>query len=89
VPLAPDTNRSRTPSDGTTTDPAEVQLEPLETEQLIAVLAIVPGVPLRSVTVIVFDCREKTESFVAVQPVGTHVRIESDSVALALLLLTE
>ena len=51
--------------------------------------AILPGVPSRSVTVIVLDCREKTLNCVAEQPAGTHVSTESVSVAAEFALFTE
>jgi hypothetical protein len=53
------------------------------------VSAIFPGVPCRSVTVIVLDCREKTLNCVAEQPAGTQVSTESVSVAAEFALFTE
>ncbi len=67
----------------TVTDPVDVQLEFVLTEQLSAVFAIDPGVPTRSVTVIVADCCEYTLSCVAVHPSGTHASTLAPSDALA------
>ena len=50
---------------------------------------MLPGDPVRSVTVTAFDCRENTVSELAVQAAGTHVSTESSSPALAFALLTE
>jgi hypothetical protein len=47
------------------------------------------GIPVRSVTVIVAACCEYTTSFVAEQPVGTHVSTLAVSFALWLVLFTE
>jgi hypothetical protein len=74
----------------TVTFPVAVQADPDATdEHTKAVSAILFGVPCRSVTVIVLDCREKTLSCVAEQPAGTHVNTESVSVAAELELFTE
>jgi hypothetical protein len=53
------------------------------------VFAILPGVPVRRVTVTVFVCREKTLSAVAVHPAGTHVSTESASVPAPFALFTD
>jgi hypothetical protein len=51
---------------------------------------MLPGVPSRSVTVSVFAVsRENTLNCVAEQPVGTHVKTESASVAAEFALFTE
>jgi hypothetical protein len=47
------------------------------------------GVPCRSVTLIVPDCRENTLNCVAEQPAGTHVSTESPSLAAEFALFTE
>jgi hypothetical protein len=49
-----------------------VQLELVLTLHASVEFDIDPGVPTRSVTVIVADCCEYTLSFDAVQPAGTH-----------------
>jgi hypothetical protein len=49
-----------------------VQLDPEATVHTSADGTMVPGTPVRSVTVIVFDCCEYTFSWLAVQPSGTH-----------------
>jgi hypothetical protein len=71
------------------TFPLTVHDEPGATEHASAVLAILPGIPSRSVTLIVFDCRENTFNCVAVQPAGTHVNTESASLAAEFALFTE
>jgi hypothetical protein len=58
-----------------------VHADPGFTEHASPVSAIFPGVPCRSITLIVFACRENTLNCVAEQPVGTHVKTESASVA--------
>jgi hypothetical protein len=63
---------------------AAVQLSLVATEHDSAVLAIDPGIPDRSVTVIAADCCEYTLNCVAVHPAGTHASTEAVSVALAL-----
>jgi hypothetical protein len=74
----------------TVTFPVAVQADPDATDKHAkAVSAILPGIPCRSVTVIVLDCREKTLNCVAEQPAGTHVNTESDSLAAELALVTE
>jgi hypothetical protein len=50
---------------------------------------MLPGVPCRSITLIVFDCRENTLNCEAVHPAGTHVNTESDSLADEFGVLTE
>jgi hypothetical protein len=67
----------------TVTEPVEVQLEFVLTEQLSAVFAIELGVPTRSVTVIVADCCEYTLNCVAVHPCGTQASTAAVSVSLA------
>jgi hypothetical protein len=58
----------------TVTLPVAVHDEFVVAEQESVVFAMLPGVPSRSVTVIVPPCSEKTFRVVAVQPAGTHVR---------------
>lgn len=89
VPLAPVTLRSTKFPSGTTTDPVAEQEDPEAAEQTIPVSAKCPGVPCRSITVIVFDCCENTLSFVAVHPAGIHVSTGPVSVAPTLALFTE
>jgi hypothetical protein len=89
VPLAPVTVKSTKFPAATATFPFSVQDPPGATVQTSEVFAILPGVPCRSVTVIVFDCREKTLNCVAEQPAGTHVSTESVSLAAELALFTE
>src|SRR5208283_3025155 len=77
---------------GTVSLPVAEHELPVVAEQVRSVLLVMlPGVPIRSVTVIVPPCSEKTLSAVAVQPVGTHVRtvFGVDSVVLPLELFTE
>jgi hypothetical protein len=71
------------------TFPVAVHAAPDATEQASVVFAILPGVPSRSVTLIVFDCREKTFICVAEHPAGTHVNTASDSLAAEFALFTE
>jgi hypothetical protein len=66
-----------------------VQLAPVAAWQLRLVSAIAPGIPTRSVTVMVAPCWENTWSWLAVQPFGTHVSTVASSVALWFELLTE
>jgi hypothetical protein len=75
--------------DAIVTFPVTVHDEPGATEHASAVLAILPGVPSLSVTLIAFDCRENTFNCVAVQPAGTHVNTESASVGAEFALFTE
>ena len=89
APLAPVTLRSTKFPSGTTTDPVTEQADPEATEQTIVVSAICPGVPCRSITVIVFDCCENTLRFVAVHPAGIHVSTGPVSDALTFELFTE
>src|SRR5947209_14388203 len=89
VPLAPDTLRSTNSPAPTVTLPVAVQAAPDAAEHVRAVSAILPGVPIRSITVMLFDCREKTLNCVAAHPAGTHVSTESVSVAAAFALFTE
>jgi hypothetical protein len=63
--------------------------DPEATEQVSVVSDRLPGVPWRSVTLIVFDCRENTLNCVAEQPAGTHVNTESLSLADEPALFTE
>jgi hypothetical protein len=84
LPDADPTLRSTNCPAAIATDPVDVQLEFVATEQARAVLAIAPGVPERSVTVIVADCCEYTLNCVAVHPAGTHASTDADSFALAL-----
>jgi hypothetical protein len=65
----------------TVTAPDTVHADPGATEHANAVSAILPGTPCLSVTLIVFDWREKTLSWVAEQPAGTQVNTESASFA--------
>jgi hypothetical protein len=83
VPDADVIVKSRKSPAATVTEPFDVQLELVLTEQLSAVPAIDPGVPMRSVTVIVADCCEYTLSCVAVHPNGTQASTDADSDALA------
>jgi hypothetical protein len=89
VPLAPDTLKSTKFPAATVTFPVTVHAEPGATEHTSAVSDMLPGVPRRSVTLIVFDWREKTLSCVAAQPAGTQVNTESASLAAAFALFTE
>ena len=89
VPLAPVTLKSTKFPAATVTFPDAVHAAPGATEHTNAVSAILPGVPCRSVTLIVFDCRENTLNCVAEQPAGTHVNTESDSLAAEFALFTE
>jgi hypothetical protein len=66
------------------TDAVDVQLEFVLTWHASSVLVIAPGVPDRSVTVMVADCCEYTVNCVAVHPAGTHASTEAVSDALAL-----
>jgi hypothetical protein len=67
-----------------------VHEDPGVTEHASGVFAILPGVPSRSVTVIVFAVsRENTLNCVAEQPAGTQVKTESASVAAEFALFTE
>jgi hypothetical protein len=50
---------------------------------------MLPGVPCRNITLIVFDWRENTLNCEAVHPAGTHVRTESVSLAAEFALLAE
>lgn len=65
------------------TAPVDVQLLFVATGHAIAVSVIAPGVPDRSVTVIVADCCEYTSSSVAVHPSGTHAIVDGVSIRLA------
>jgi hypothetical protein len=58
VPLDPLIPRSTKPPAGTVMLPEAVQLPPVAVEQASVVFDIVPGVPVRNVTVIVPDCWE-------------------------------
>jgi len=55
VPLAPDTLKSTKFPGATVTFPDAVHADPDATEQASVVFAMLPGVPCRSVTVIVPD----------------------------------
>ena len=63
--------------------------DPDSTEHPSPVSAILPEVPCRNITLIVFDCRENTLICEAVQPAGTQVSTESVSLAEEFALLTE
>ena len=90
VPLAPVIFKSTKLPAATVTFPDTVHEDPGATEHAIDVLAMLPGVPCRSVTLIVFAVsRENTLNCVAEQPAGTHVNTESASVAAEFALLTE
>ena len=74
--------------------PVAVHELPVDTVQVMSKLldmVPLPGVPMRSVTVIVELCSEKTYSFVATQPFGTHVNaaLVAYSVVLPFELFTE
>jgi hypothetical protein len=56
----------------TTTEPVAVQLLFDVTEHTSVEGTIVPGAPVRNVTVIMLDCCEYTLNCDAVQPNGTH-----------------
>src|SRR5438067_1930682 len=77
VPLALATSRTTNAPAPTVTLPVAVQAAPDSAEHVNAVSAILPGVPMRTVTVMVFDCREKALNCVAAHPAGTHVSTES------------
>jgi hypothetical protein len=79
VPLAPVTCRSTKFPAATATLPVARHADPGLTEQVIAVSAMVVGVPCRNVTLIVLDCCENTFKFVAIQPAGTHVNTDDTS----------
>lgn len=64
--------RSRNSPAATATDPVPVQLCPCVTEHVKDEFVMLPGVPIRIVTVIVAACCEYTDSEVAVHPFGTH-----------------
>jgi len=95
VPLALVMLRSTKLPAATVTLPEMVQATPGDAVQTRAVSAMLPGVPVRNVTVMVLVCCEKTLSVVAVHPDGTQVRADAGvaaapiSVALALELFTE
>jgi hypothetical protein len=89
VPLAPLTLKSTKFPAATLTFPDTVHPTPGAAEQTSGVSAILPGVPWRSVTLIVFDWRENTLNSEAVHPAGTHVRTESASLAAEFALLAE
>jgi hypothetical protein len=89
VPLVFATLKSTKFPAPTVTFPDTVHAAPGATKHTSAVSAILPGVPCRSVTLIVFDCRENTLSCVAEQPAGTHVNTESVSLAAEFSLFTE
>jgi hypothetical protein len=89
VALAPDTLKSTKFPAATVTFPDAIHAEPGATEHTSAVSDMFPGVPCRSVTLIVFDWRENTFNCVAAQPAGTHVNTESASLAAAFALFTE
>jgi hypothetical protein len=73
----------------TGTLPVTVQLPPEVATHANTVFTMLPTAPFRSVTVTVFDCREKTVSEVAVQAAGTQVCTASPSLALAFGFVTE
>jgi hypothetical protein len=67
-----------------------VHEDPGATEHVNDVFAMLPGVPCRRITLTVFTVsRENTLNCVAEQPVGTHVKTESVSVAAEFALFTE
>jgi hypothetical protein len=69
--------------------PDAAHVPPGATEQLSVVFAILPGVPVRNVTVTVLVRCERTFSVVAVHPAGTHVSTESVSLAAPFELFTD
>jgi hypothetical protein len=90
--FAPLSTRSTKPPAGTASLPvAEQELPVVAVQVRSALLTIFPGVPMRSVAVIVPPCSENTFRAVAVHPAGTHVSTEfgTDSTVLPLGLFTE
>lgn len=73
APPAPVKLRSRKFPAATATLPVATQASPGPTEQESPASAILPGVPCRSVTWIVFVCCENTLNCDTVHPAGTHV----------------
>ena len=74
---------------GTATVPVAAHWLLVETEQESADAVIDPGIPVRSVTVMVPDCCEYTDSVVAVHPAGTQVSTAGVSVSAPFVLPTE